>query len=430
MKIPYPYQIAAIERGIKSNLLLADDCGLGKTFQAISIGLDVMRRFNQPVLIVAPKTVIAQWVQEINPDRTPVLVLDSDFVFSKPISETGKFFVLIHYEALVKHIDWLKKTFWGLVVLDEAHKIKNRQAKRSKAVKKLVSRLRLALTATPFNRDLAEYWSILNYLAPLDFSSYWKFIDTYLDMEQDALGYYHANGPKDPKAFASMLNRYVLKRTKEQVAPDLPEKIITHIPITLSNDQAALYDQVLSVDDIDLRVINTATGELTEHQITIMLTHILRLQQAASNPMLLGSNAASSKLEWVNDWLEANPDESVIIFTKFKDTARAIYNFGCECLYTGDQQIGDPKSANRIVGTIAKLGTGLDLPHINNAIFIESDWSSIQMTQAIDRIHRLGIQAPKHIMYLDALNTVDQMIRTVLDNNETTADLVNRFLMG
>lgn len=433
MKTPRPYQNAAILHGIKKNTLLADECGLGKTLQAVEIGKRLMTDLNAPVLIIAPKSLIetsTHWLDEIKSQSDkPILVIDSQFEFYGKLIERP-YWVLMHYEAVVKHQNWLKKTLFALIVVDEGHRIKNRKAKRTIAVKALQAHRRLIMTGTPFNRDPSEYWSLLNFLEPKIFTSYWKFRNAHIKVEIDRWGYEHVVGVKNPAQFARVLAPFQLRRTKHDVAPEMPHKIIQHVPIELNPDQRKLYDQIDNVDDQLVKIVNQS-GELTQLQIKIVLTEILRLQQVSCDPALLDSPASSAKLEWLIDWLEDNEETSVIVFTKFKDTAKRLSSAKYfQTLITGDGIIGvAPKQSSRIVGTIAKMGEGLDLPHISTAIFLDREWSTI-MNQAIDRIDRLGITEAKHIIYLEAQNTVDQLISQVNENNLSLAKLVNQFVIA
>ncbi len=417
MKTPRKYQLLAINRATLSNLLLCDDCGIGKTLQAVETGIAIMIRTHQPVLIVCPKSVRGQWYDEIRSQSDlPIIEIDSQFEFQgKLISKP--YWVLTHYEAAVKHYLDLAKTVFSLVVIDEAHRIKNRKAQRTKALKKLQSTRKLLLTGTPFNRDPSEYWSLLHFLEPKIFTSYWRFREVHIKVEVDKFGYEHVIGVKDPKSFARLLAPYVLRRTKKDVAPEMPEKIIQHVPVALNEDQRTFYDQIDNVED-QIVQFKDQQGQLTQLQISIVLTKILRLQQASCDPSLLNNPASSAKLEWLIDWLEDHSDQSVIVFTKFKDVAKRLGSskYFDTCL-TGDGLQGlDPKQSTRIVGTIAKMGEALDLPHISTEIFLDREWSKIAMTEA------------KHIIYLEAQDTVDQLIRQVNEGNDDLHTLIYNFL--
>lgn len=431
MKVLRSYQKYAAELMLQKHLLLCDEPGLGKTIQAITAAQQLMIERQAPVLVIAPKSLIInsrQWEYEIKEqsDR-PILVIDSTFEFNGRLIGTKPYWVLTYYEAVVKYQNILSQTLFAAVILDEAHRIKNRKALRTKAVKRMQGLRRVELTATPINRDPSEYWSLLNFLEPRVFTSYWKFRNAHIQVETDRFGYEHVTGVKNPAQFAKVLSPFMLRRTKLDVAPEMPQKIIQIVPIELNPDQRKLYNQIEEVDD---QVVSFAdlNGELTQLQIKIVLTQILRLQQVSNNPKLLNSPASSAKLEWLIDWLDDNPDQSVIIFTKFRDTAKQIYTTcGCDCLITGEGIIGQPQAAQRIVGTIAKMGEGLDLPHISTAIFLDREWSSIMMKQAIDRIDRLGIKEAKLIYYLEAIDTVDLDIRKVNDGNVSLAEMIHSY---
>lgn len=164
----------------------------------------------------------------------------------------------------------------------------------------------------------------------------------------------------------------------------------------------------------------------------ILLTRILRLIQATTDPALLDHPSASSvKLDWLREWLADHPDESVIVFTRFRDTAIKINSWGAfDKLIVGGRKRENVTTADRrIVGTIAAMGEGLDLPWIDYAIFLDVEWSSIMMTQAIDRIYRINIETVKHVMYLRCANTVDKLVHDAVQRKWTTHQIVEQFLV-
>lgn len=468
---PRPYQLEAIDRAVRSSYLLADECGLGKTLTAIEAIKALTAQHNKPALVVIPKPLKAQWVKALTrqgveaarialldakgatlasePEKKPDPTWLSFVATLKPVSAYNKPpVILAHYEAVVKHLPELSKLTYCLIVADEAHKIKNRKAKRTEALKKLSSLRRLALTGTPFDRNPADVWSILNWLDPRFFTSYWRFFDAHVAYKEvpikprrTASGQIVSSvktpvGVADHERFARVLRQYSLRRLKTDVRADLPEKITQYVDVALNDDQAKLYKKLSEAEDLEVML-----DEATDLSVVmpILLTKILRLIQCTTDPALLEAKASSAKLEWLQEWLEANPDQPVIVFTRFRETALKI----AEQIKANEDINADPVviigSSKRpeitgneriIVGTIAAMGEGLDLPHINTAIFVDCEWSSILMTQAIDRIHRINITATKHIIYLKAPNTVDELLLDAVEGKWSTMQLVQSFIRG
>lgn len=464
MLTPRPYQAEAINRATYSSYLLADECGLGKTLTAIETVKTLTSSFNAPALVVIPKSLRAQWVkalttQGVNPSRIVHLdakggaletdpkkyyaikgaMLIADVPFDYPPV------VLTHYEALVKHQAELRYIYFSVIVADEAHKIKNRKAKRTEAIKSLKSFRRLALTGTPFDRNPADVWSILNWLAPDFFTSYWRFFDAHVAYKEVRIpprrlpnGTVISStkvpvGVADAERFSRVLRQYSLRRLKSDVRSDLPEKITQIVDVALDPAQQRAYTKLATAEDIVADL-----GEGVEVAVPIVLTKILRLMQLTTDPSLLEVKAPAAKLEWVEEWVEANPDQPVIIFTRFRDTAIKLSeqlqaNTDIEAeptLILGGKRPTITGSEKLIIGTISAMGEGLDLPWINTAIFIDCEWSSILMTQAVDRIHRINSTDTKHIIYLQAPNTVDELVLSAVQGKWDQMQLVEAFLTG
>lgn len=427
MKILRPYQQKAVDRMITQNTLLQDHPGLGKTLQAIATALGVFEYVSGPCLVVCPKAVRSQWIAEIkenDPNQYPIMTLEVNSIL--PGSFWPKpFWIICHYEALVKLLPTLKKSSYSTIVADEAHRIKNRKALRSKALKKLIGYRKLALTATPFDRNPSDVWSILNWLYPKEFTSYWQFFDTHTAYDLDRLGYRRIKGCVNPKALADALRPYTIKRTKQSVAPELPAKIIQTITLPMTDGQRFCYRQVIE------RLSPLVSIGDTELIIKNALTHLLRLQQITTDPTLIGMHIVSSKLLWLDAWLADHPERSVLILTRFVATAIKIANVHKLALIHGSSKYINPKEQNRIVGTIGAMAEGLDLGHIDTTIFLDQDFSSIKMYQAVDRTERdLAAVEPKQIIYIECQGTIDQHIARMIDGKQSLAEMVENWLLA
>lgn len=432
MKMLRGYQELPYVKGQHQNLLNADDRGLGKTVTSIETSRVLMTRLNAPVLVVVPKTLRAQWQAEIaDQDLLATIVhVEASTVLAQPFSSRKPFWVIVHYEALVKHQKILAKTMWAVVIADEAHRIKNRQAQRSKALKKIQAYRKLALTGTPYDRNPADIWSILNWLQPDVFRSYWAFFQAHVDFEGPLDGAKKINGVRNGAKFARVTAPYLIQRSKQEVAPQLPKKIQQYIPVTMTDKQADLYRRIREIAEMDLKL---DTGETL--LVKNVLGRILRLQQAASDPRLLGTDENGAKIDWLLEYVDDNPNETLLILTRFRDTALRIASILQIPHYVGGDTIeGEFTNYSKIVGTIDAMKEGFNLGHIWNTVFIDQHWSSIAMAQAIDRTERdLNAIKPRMIMYLQAVDyadqeTVDALVRRALSAKWATIDLVNAYL--
>jgi len=439
MKTPYPHQTAAIEVIDRKNLLLSDDCGLGKTLVAIIAGSQQVPRFNRSGLIIVPKTLREQWQQEILAQdftSSAIELFDGQRSIDRLNSTDLPMFTIIHYEAVVKWVNELERVFFSFICVDEAHRIKNRSAQRTSAIKRLVAHRKLAMTGTPYDKNPADVWSILNWLEPDFFRSYWQFYNSHVNYKEIEVSrgkwvkvINKAQPVRDTENFARLLRQFSLKRTKKEVRSDLPERIDQYVDLQMNSDQADYYAKIVNAEDM---LVALDDNELNDQLITIQLTRILRLIQVTTDPTLLGVKSSSVKLNWVMDWLEDNPSESVIIFTRFRETAIKLHKQleGFQLIIGGEKRRIITSEDRGIVGTIATMGVGLDLPHIDNAIFIDVEWSSILMQQAIDRIHRINIDNVKHLYFLRCQDTVDELVYRAVRDKWSTKELVENFLRG
>lgn len=431
MKQLRPYQQTAVNKGTQSNLLVADQMGLGKSLTAIEICKQVFDKYDAPALIVCPKGIRLQWqlmILDQDPDAN-VLIIETDFDLFRLKAVVSVDYAIIHYEALLKLCSHLAKQKFSTIVVDEAHRIKNRKAQRSVAVKTLKAARKIALTGTPYDRNPADLWSILNWLDPKAFSSYWKFMDQYIHVEMIRLGFREVPKSyrlKDPKAFVEMLRPYMLRRTKKMVMPELPSLQTTYVPIELTPKQRAAYNVIKNVKDMEVDFI-----ELDEPLfIQNALTKLTRLLQCASDPACLELIAPSAKLEWIQEWISDHPYESVLILSRYRTAAERVFHaVGGDALVMAGKPLGSPLSASRrIVGTIASLKEGHDLGHIGTTIFIDQDYSSITMDQAFERIDRGGNTEPKQIIILEAINTADHLVTQALQSKWNTKELIDHFM--
>lgn len=474
MKKPYPFQEEAITIGLERNMLLNDACGLGKTLTAIEVAM----RFEKqgfPVLIVCPKSIRAQWFSEIveqTDNKVNVGILDVDgrwrdgsMMLTKP--DTMKIpketqpteippyqYVIIHYESLLKYGDILRSVQFSVIIADEAHKIKNRKAKRTIWLKQLKSYRRLALTATPMERKPSDYWSIINWLYPRGnedapsayFTSYWEFSNTFETYEPKTSWrpYPKFIGPQNTDLLGSIMGPFTMARRKQDVIEDLPPRIMQRVKVVMGKNQRALYNEIASSKDIEVDLEQFKAQLLRplpsneEYFMVIKntLSKIIKLQQVSSFPDLMGYRINSAKVKWLEEFISNNPDEQIVVFTKFRDSA---IHLGGK--YKAPVIVGGVQSptvelmpflqgkSQLVFGTIAMMGEGIDgLQIASTAVFLDQEWSTIKMNQSIDRIHRMNIDEPKHIIFVSSQDSIDDLVLKALDAKWSDQQLIETFL--
>ncbi len=428
---PYPYQKVAIELGIQRNMLCADKCGLGKTLVGIEIVRNIQQERPGPALIVCTKGAKLQWAYAIA-DQMPayIKVLDThrnftDEMRKASVGANGNIWYIIHFAALRKVLkkDPIARTYFSVIVVDEAHRIKNRRAQQTKGVKQLLSFRKIALTATEMEKAPDDMWSILNWLYPALFSGYYGFRARYTVIEKHPyFGYEKVVGSKNVEELAKKLEGLYVKRTKEEVRKDLPSLTEQRVPLELNSKVRRSDTKIKTAGDILVEV----EGE--ELLIANTLARIMKRRQLTSNGM--GLYPTTDKIEWVKNYVEDNPDTNILIFSVFRATAQHLAEELSAPLVIGNAKRPDVARLrpNLLVGTIKAMGESYDLPWMDVAIFVDCEWSTTLMEQARDRIHRINITSPKLALYLYHPDTVDDLVFEALDNKWDTLTVVSEYL--
>jgi len=424
-----------------ANTLLFDDCGLGKTIQAIKAAA----RFPGPKLVICNKAAKLQWEDAIWEELHTTGVVGGVVMSTgqagrfegveraeKLLHTRANFWLVTHWAGARMDYKFLAKAFWDVIIADEAHKIRNRKAQTSLFVKQFLSRRKIALTATPQEKSIADMWSILNWLAPTMFKSYWQFFEEYVDYDTPMYGPRTVLGTRKDRAtqIGELLAPYTLGRTKAEVAPDLPPLIEPPTSVELYQAHRELYTKLMKGS-------LTLPGSDEELFIPGQLTKLLRAQQLASDPEIFGIHTPNVKWDWVMDFLEGiHPDESTIIVTRFRTTAIRLAAHLKASLLVGGAAPKDSLppvlfltgKTRVLVGTIGAMSESLNLQRAKYCICYDITWSAGQMTQVHNRIHRMDITEPKFVYNLIAKDTVDVLIQLAYLEKWTDQKLVKEWL--
>jgi SNF2 family DNA or RNA helicase len=292
---------------------LADDMGLGKTLQALAV-LEG-RAAAGPALVLAPTSVCSNWVREAErfaPGLRPILYRAVDR--EQTVASLGPGDVVIaSYALLVRDAERFQKIRFGTLVLDEAQAVKNAATRRARAVRDLNADWRFALTGTPVENHLGELWSLFRILSPGLLGSWDQFRERFanpIERGKDAIR---------REALAQVVRPFVLRRTKAQVAPELPSRTEIALPIRLSAAERRLYDDARLAAAARLgRLSEGGDAEGNRFQV---LAEITKLRQLACHPRLVDPESAiqSSKLERFLEVVETLREEGhrALVFSQF-----------------------------------------------------------------------------------------------------------------
>lgn len=404
--------------------ILADDMGLGKTLQMIALLCsDIEAGCNQPSLIVAPSSLVLNWKAELEKfaPHLNVLAISGTAQARKGQIASVKDYnvVLTSYDLLRRDIEHYDQTF-RYTILDEAHYIKNQNTVNAKAVKRIKSEVRYALTGTPLENSIADVWSIFDFILPgylLTYSKFKKQYETPIAKNQDA---------KLLTRVHQLVAPFIMRRLKADVLTELPDKIESIVYCEMEGAQKEIYDATLVSINAEI------ADEVAEHGANQtrmkMLSMLTRLRQLCCHPALYLEDYAhdSAKLslcmELIQDCMDSG--HRILLFSQFT----SMFEFlGREL----DAQnipyftlTGSTKPAERLdlanrfnegdvpifLISLKAGGTGLNLTGADVVIHYDPWWNMSAQNQATDRAYRMGQTNKVQVFKLITKNTIEEKI--------------------
>ena len=408
---------------------LADDMGLGKTAQALAY-LETRRAAGAgPSLVVAPRSLVFNWMQEAARFTPRLRVLDYSGAQRRALKIGDCDVVLATYGTLRRDVVDFRAHHFDTIVLDEAQAIKNHNTEAAKAARLLRGEHRLALSGTPIENHLGELWSLFEFLNPGLLGSARAF--------QGLAGKTAVEDPTARHLLAHALRPFILRRTKEQVARDLPPKTEQTLYCELEGAQKRLYEDLLGHYRASLleRVDRQGLAKSKMH----VLEALLRLRQAACHPALVDrrqNGHTSAKLDILLGNLEEVVEEGhkALVFSQFTSLLEllkpALEARGIVYEYldgqTRDRQArverfqNDPACPLFLISLKAG-GLGLNLTAAEYVYLLDPWWNPAVETQAIDRTHRIGQTRQVFAYRIVARNTVEEKILQLQDRKRGLA---------
>ncbi|MDB4989758.1 MAG: Helicase, family, partial [Myxococcaceae bacterium] len=408
--------------------ILADDMGLGKTVQAIALLLWAKSKAGPGLtLVVAPTSVVPNWQREIEkfaPSFKTVLWQGPDR--QERASELEDADVMItSYALLRRDEEFLHTLQFRYVILDEAQHIKNPMSATARAAKRLKSERRLAMTGTPIENRLSEIWSIFDFVSPGLLNSLNSFEEKY------ARPIERGDAPAAVRLRAT-IHPFVLRRTKSEVAKDLPEKIIQEMVVPMSEEQSKLYKQILR--QVRESVMSEVEKQGIQKSSIQILAALTRLRQVACDPRLLGLDGnfeeESGKLNALKEIVSeaAAGGHKVLIFSQFVSMLKLIKEAleAEKITYTyldgstkDRQSLVDEFNTNESITvfliSLKAGGTGLNLTGADTVIHFDPWWNPAVEDQATDRAHRIGQTKVVNVYRLVAKSSVEEKILQLSD---------------
>lgn len=458
---PRDYQMDCIKYGLSHDkFLLLDEPGLGKSLEIMYIAEEYQKRENLShcLVICGLASLRTNWMKEIEKhsrldgmmlgariNRNDRLVWDGipkrvDQLL-KPIDE---FFVIVNIETLrdERVIEAIKKgpNKFDMMIIDEGHCIKSWKSIQGQNLLELSANHQIIATGTPLLNNPLDTYMLLAWIGKESKKNITRFKNTYCILSQDILG--GIAGFKNLELLQDEIDACSIRRTKDIL--NLPAKNFIKEELVMSDAQAKFYDAIEKASSEDAKSEDKQEAKklcdlvkLKPHFLRSMFT---RLRQATACPQVLTSQKIDScKVERAIELAKEiiSNDEKVVIFSEFKEPIyklqEALKDYN-PLVNTGD--ISDDEFSKNIdkfqnddkykvfLGTTAKCGTGITLTRASYLIFIDTPWTSGEVEQASDRIHRIGTTKPVFIYNLICKDTIDELVDYLVEKKSTLATFV------
>ncbi|MEU5217823.1 SNF2-related protein [Streptomyces sp. NPDC020807] len=421
---------------------LADDMGLGKTVTLIALHLRRARR--APTLVVCPASLLGNWQREIEKfaPGTPVRRFHGA---DRGLDGVDGGFVLTTYGTLRTSVAQLAAREWGMVVADEAQHVKNPFSATAKALREIPTPARVALTGTPVENNLSELWALLDWTTPGLLGPLKAFRARHARAVENNEEIEHEEAVE---RLARLVRPFLLRRRKSDpgIAPELPPKTESDHPVSLTREQASLYEAVVRET---MARIEGAEGMARRGLVMKLLTSLKQIcnhpaqylkEQAPRGGGTARLAGRSGKLALLDELLDTilAEDGSVLVFTQYVSMARlladhlAARGIPAQLLHGGTPVAERERMVDRFQDgevpvfllSLKAAGTGLNLTRAGHVVHYDRWWNPAVEEQATDRAYRIGQTQPVQVHRLVAEGTVEDRIAEMLRAKRALADAV------
>jgi superfamily II DNA or RNA helicase len=432
-----PYQLDGIAFAAgRGRAVLADEMGLGKTIQGVGVAELLARHAGvERVLVVCPASLKAQWRAEIGRfcSRSAQLVSGPAAERSRAYSG-GAFFTICNYEQVLRDFLGIERARWDLIILDEAQRIKNWEAKTSRVIKSLRSPFALVLTGTPLENRLDDLYSLVEFIDERRLGPAYRFIHRHRVASETGrvLGY------KDLDALRRQLEPVLLRRTRASVSLDLPPRTTEIVRVAPTGEQLDLHGA-------QMQVVNTVIRRrfLTEMDLLRLQKALLLARMSANSTFLVDKQPPgfSSKLERAAELLEAlcaEPQRKLIVFSEWTtmlDLVEPLLDRLGAGFVRLDGRVPQKQRQQLVARFQSEPGcraflatnagaTGLNLQAADTVVNLDLPWNPALLEQRIARAHRMGQKRPVQVYLLITEGTIEENLLATLSAKHELAAAV------
>jgi SNF2 family DNA or RNA helicase len=441
----YEHQVATAKMVIEQlngRALLADEVGLGKTIEAGLILKEyLLRGMVKKVLILTPASLITQWQQEL---KTKFDLSFKNHLEIGDWEESDLVIASLDTAKSTKNQSTVQNIKYDLLIVDEAHKLKNKKTKNWKFVNSIQAKYLLMLTATPIQNDLIELFNLISILRPGHLSTMQKFKDEFLAERDKRL-------PKNSAKLRKMLSEIMIRHRRADTLIKFPQRFVHTHSIELNPDEAELYKELTEFIRKRYFTLPTHKNPRGINRLTLILlqklmgssTHALAkalekmiasnyykddFDQSLQKLLDMAKNVGpSKKAQVLLEIIKNVKDDKVIIFTQFRGTqdflvkqlrkegySVAVFN-GQLSQVEKDRCIEDFRNKKQILVSTESGGEGRNLQFCKMLVNYDLPWNPMRIEQRIGRIHRLGQTDDVHIINLSAKDTIESYVIELLD---------------
>jgi SNF2 family DNA or RNA helicase len=445
---PMPHQIDTARRVLhemRGRAILADEVGLGKTIEAGLILKEyLIRGLVKKVLILVPASLVLQWVRELNSKfDIPAVAQKRAYTWNNDIVVAS-----MDTAKRDRHRSMLLGEEFDLLIVDEAHKLKNKRTGNYQFINELRKKYCLLLTATPVQNDLSEIYNLITLLKPGQLGGEGDFAANFVADRRV---------PKNEVELQATLGQVMIRNRRSDGGVEFTKRNVTNVPLSLSSEEMALYEGVTDYvrnhvrsesggDITSMLSLITLQREVCSSRDAVFITLInLFKKTSEDSPLrariwelveLIRSIKANTKAEKTMELIQSMNDEKVIVFTEYRATQDYLLKFFKEhdlsaVPYRGGMNRGKKdwmmdlfrRRAQVMVATEAG-GEGINLQFCHNVINFDLPWNPMRVEQRIGRVHRLGQTEDVQIFNLCTLGTIEEHIVHLLHEKINMFELV------
>jgi superfamily II DNA or RNA helicase len=420
----------------KGRAVLADEMGLGKTIQGVGVAEFLARHCGiRKVLVICPASLKSQWRNEVHKfcDRSVQLVSGA-LAERNAAYASDAFFTVCNYEQVLRDYLDIERCHWDLIILDEAQRIKNWEAKTSRVIKGLRSRYALVLTGTPLENRLDDLYSVMEFIDPRRLGPAYRFINKHRIATETG----KVTGFKNLAELRAQLAPCLLRRTRQSVALDLPSRTTEMIRIPATEEQ-------LNLHGAHMTTVYTITQKkfLTQVDLLRLQRALLMCRMSANSTALVDKQLPgySSKLEKLNELLESlaqEPARKIILFSEWTGMLNLIepilkqhklpfVRLEGSVPQKQRQVLVNEFQKNpecRVFLTTNAGSTGLNLQAADTIINVDLPWNPALLEQRIARAHRMGQKRKVHVYILVTEKTIEENLLATLSAKHELANAV------